>query len=83
MGIEFTLRYDAQLDCIYLETPNGRVKPIFQDGTIAYRNPVRIVMSDGSERFKVDQSYIGGGLPFGKVHPGDPNACGAIEAHVF
>ena len=83
MGLEFTLRYDAQLDCIYLETPNGRVKPIFFDGTIAYRNPVRIVSPDGSESFKVDQSYVGGGGYFGKVRAGDPNACGATEAHGF
>ena len=83
MGFEFTLRYDAQLDCIYLETPNGRVKPIFHDGAIAYRNPVRIVSSNGGQVLNVDESYMSGGGYFGKVHDGDPTACGATEAHGF
>lgn len=77
----FTVRYDADRDCLWFETDEGdRVKPIWPSGTRALRDPLVVLDGEGRELVAVDETVeLGGG--FGQVLPDsdDPTDCGAEE----
>jgi hypothetical protein len=81
----FTLRYDAEADCLWLEPGDGgRVKPIWPAGTRALRDPFVVLDGRGDPVVAIGQEIETGG-GFGQVLPDsdDPTDCGATDVWVF
>jgi hypothetical protein len=81
----FTLRYDVDGDCLWLETEEGdRVKPIWPAGTTALRDPFVVLDGRGQPIVAIGQEIETGG-GFGQILPGsdDPTDCGATEVWVI
>ena len=80
----FTLRYDADRDCVWLEGGGpGRTAALWRHGMRALRNPVRIVDGDGDLVVRVDESFEAGGGGGRTPAPDDPLACGATGTWVM
>jgi hypothetical protein len=79
----FTLGYDADLDCVYLQAGGDRVMPVWRFGTRALRDPVRVVDGDGNVIGEVgDRLELGGGMGLAP-DADDPMACGSTETWVM
>lgn len=79
----FTLGYDADRDCIYLEAGDRRIKPVWRHGTRALRDPVRVVDGDGDVIARVGEQLESGGGFTGPPSPDDPLGCGADDVWVM
>ena len=79
----FTLRYDDEGDCIYLDGSDGRITPVWRHGTKALRDPVRVVNGEGEVIARVDRPFETGGGFTDRTNRDDPRACGGTGMWVM
>jgi hypothetical protein len=80
----FTLGYDADLDCVYLDAGGERIMPVWQHGARALRDPVRVVDGNGEVIVEVGAAFETGGGNTPLPEDGEDRlACGADSAWVM